>query len=107
MNEGTTLGVQQRASITPTAQGAEELSLPPDEGLATCIKEKVLTYLTRSPQKDRLVSPLIQRIHLPLSQVWREPKRTIVDGGFSFKTADEDVGFIETERASLGKVSRS
>lgn len=67
----------------------------------------MLTYLTSSNPEDHLVSPLIRGFSLPFSQVWRATKQTIIDGGFSFKTADEDIGFIETERVPLGKASRS
>lgn len=107
MSEGTTLGVQRRASITPTALGSEVLIFPPDEGVAVRIREKVLAYLTNSNPEDQPVSPLIRRFSLPFAQVWRVTKQTIIEGGFSFKTADEDIGFIETERVSLGKASRS
>ena len=107
IKEGAALGVQRRVSITPTADGAEVLILPPDEGVAARIRDKVQAYLTGSSDKDRLVSPLVQRIRLPVSLVWRAAKHTIVDGGFSFKTADEDIWFIETERVTLGKASRS
>jgi hypothetical protein len=107
IKEGSSLGVQRRVSITPTAEGAEVLILPPDEGIAARIKDKVQAYLTGSSEKERFISPLIQQIHLPVPMVWRAAKQTIVDGGFSFKTADEDIWFIETERVSLGKASRS
>ncbi|MGE0681969.1 MAG: hypothetical protein AB7P69_13850 [Candidatus Binatia bacterium] len=107
ISEGTTLGIQRRVSITPTARGSEMLILPPDEGLAVRVKERVLAYLTGSNTQDQPVSPLVQRFSHPFSRVWRATKQTIIDGGFSFKTADEEVGFIETERVSLGKASRS
>lgn len=107
ISEGTTFGVQRRVSITPTARGSEMLIFPPDEGLAVRVRERVITYLTGSTIQDQPVSPLVHSFSRPFSQVWRATKQTVIDGGFSFKTADEDVGFIETERVPLGKASRS
>ncbi|MGE0824437.1 MAG: hypothetical protein AB7G75_03970 [Candidatus Binatia bacterium] len=107
ISEGTTLGVQRRVSITPTGSGSEVLILPPDEGLSIRIKERVTTYLTEPESPGTAVVPVVRKFSLPFAQVWRASKRTIIDGGFSFQTSDADVGFIETERVSLGKASRS
>ena len=107
MSEGTTIGVQRRVSITPTTQGSEVLIFPPDEGVAARIQDRVVTYLTRPTGNNAEVSPQVKQFPLPFSQVWRAIKRTVIDGGFSFKTADEEVGFIETDRVPLGKASRS
>ena len=100
LREGSALSTQRRVSITPTPLGSEVLILPPDEGLAERIKERTLLYLTNSGEEEQLVSPRSQRFSRPFAQVWRATKQTIIDGGFSFKTADEDVGFIETERVA-------
>jgi hypothetical protein len=107
MSEGTTLGVQRRVSISPTNIGSEVLIFPPDEGIAARLRDRVLTYLTEPTSEDIEAGPQVKRFSHPFSQVWRAVKLTVIDGGFSFRTVDDDVGFIETERVSLGKASRS
>jgi hypothetical protein len=107
MSEGTTLGVQRRVSITPTDVGSEVLILPPDEGIAARLRDRVLTYLTEPTREDFETGPQVKRFSRPFSQVWRAVKLTVIDGGFSFKTVDDDIGFLETEAVPLGKASRS
>lgn len=107
MSEGTPLGIQRRVSITPTDIGSEVLIFPPDEGIAARLRDRVLSYLTEPTTADFETGPQIKRFSRPFAQVWRAVKLTIIDGGFSFKTVDDDVGFIETERVPLGKASRS
>lgn len=107
MSEGTTLGAQRRINITPTARGSEVLVLPPDTGIAAGIKERTFAYLTGLSRGDADISPQVQRLPYALARVWTAVKETLIDAGFSFKTADADVGFIETEPVPVGKASRS
>lgn len=107
VSEGTTLGVRRRVRITPQESGSEVLIFPPDEGIAVRIKEQVATYLTKPFSGGEKDSPRVIRFSHPFSEVWRAAKLTVIDGGFSLKTVDDDVGFIETERVPLGKASRS
>jgi hypothetical protein len=81
--------------------------LPPDEGISARVKERAFAYLTGLSSGDADVSPQVKRLRYPFSRVWRATKETLIDGGFSFKTADEEVGFSETDRVSLGKARRS
>ena len=107
MSEGSTLGIQRQVRITPTAKGSDLLILPPDENLAARIQERVFAYLTGLAKGDADVSPRVRRFPRPFSAVWQKVKETLIDGGFSFKTVDNDVGFIETESVPLGKASIS
>ena len=107
MSEGSALGIQRQVRITPAAKGSDLLILPPDENLAARIQDRVFAYLTGLSKGDADVSPRVRRFPRPFSVVWQKVKETLIDGGFSFKTVDNDVGFIETEPVPLGKASMS
>ncbi|MGH7962318.1 MAG: hypothetical protein ACRERD_10935 [Candidatus Binatia bacterium] len=106
-SEGKTLGVRRQVRITPQASGSAVFVFPPDEGIAARVKEQVSIYLTNPANGEGPENPGVMHFSQSFSEVWRAAKLTVIDGGFSLKTVDDEVGFIETERVPLGKASRS